>query len=268
MLIGMKRPTIRTAATGLLAVLILGSILILTVGRWGNMYFYGATLAALLFAIVTLDVWRTAYGWSRALGAFVTVVILECVSIGASLYFGWPFGRFQYTGLLGWEILGLVPWTVPVVWTFILAASLALTRPMSLPTNQKDRYSQTFSWCFDAALFSTLLDAAIEPVAARVGLKIFAVQAGFQGVPYQHMLGWFIVSFLCCAAILAWTRGVMLQGGLARPFTIGTLLLLAFWFALALKFNLPLAIAFGFVMFFAVLYKQRLIGRREVIIQA
>lgn len=267
MLMHMKNPGIRSVVMGLLATLIFGSIIIATVGRWGTMYFYGATVAALLLAIVALDVWRTAYGWTRALGAFATVVILECASIGVSLYFGWPFGRFQYTGLLGWEILGLVPWTVPVVWTFLLGASLALTRPPSLSADRKDRYSQIFSWCFDAALLSTLLDAAIEPVATRAGLKIFSVQIGFQGVPYQHFLGWFIISFLSCAAILAWTRGVMLRRDLAWSFTVGTSLLLAFWFALGVKFSLPLASALGIVMFCAVLFKQHRLERRETVIQ-
>ncbi|HWR00124.1 MAG TPA: carotenoid biosynthesis protein [Candidatus Methylomirabilis sp.] len=257
----MNRITVRSAATGLLAVLLIASALMILFGRWGNMYFYGATLTALLLGIVQLDAWRAAYGWLRSLGAYVTIFALATIAIGASMYLGWPLGRFQFTGLLGWELLGLVPWTVPVVWSFILAVSLALTRPMSLPAGARERYAEIFSWSFDAALFATLLDAVIEPVATRAGLKIYAQQVGFQGVPFQHFLGWFVTSFLLAAVVLAWTGALPLKAEVARHLSVSAALLILFWIALSITSAIPLATALGVVLILMIAWKQRRIER-------
>lgn len=258
----MPRLTVRRVAGWLLTSLLLGSAIASITGLVGNLYFYGATIAALLMFAVVTDVWRAAFGWLRTLGAIASMLIITATAIGASLYLDWPLGRFRFTGLLGWEILGLVPWTVPVVWLTILAAALALTQKDIQVAQGRDRYAALFAWCFDAALLATLLDLAIEPLATRAGLKIFAPsQLGFAGVPYQHFLGWFAVSFLCCAAILAWTNGRRLNLDIARLLASTVIWLLVFWIALGLKLDLPLPTVLAFVLLLIVVWKRRRLAR-------
>lgn len=265
MIVLMKWIPIRHAANIALALLLAGCAFLVLGGRTQNLYFSGTTIAAVLILILISDTWRAAYGVWKTVIACMTTLLLAAFFLTLGVSYHWPFGQHAYTGLLGFELPGGVPWTVPVFWLFTLASSLALTQPIT--TRTRNPHEATFTWAFDAAVLATLMDAVLEPVFQAVGLKIFYGPSSFVGVPYQHTLGWFMVTFFLEAMLIMMFRRSTVAPVLARSLTWGAAVFLAFFMFLAVHTGQQIAFGLGMVLFFWCVWRQIRLERGTTAVQ-
>lgn len=263
MMLAMQRVRISDIALGGLALLVVITGVMLFYGGV-NRFASGITIAGLLVLVIVIDVLKDVYGTILAVLACLLVLLLSGAFIAIGLVTAWPFGQFTYTGLLGWEIQGLVPWTIPVFWLLLSIVSFAHTEPVALP--EKKPYASLFSWAFDAALLATFIDAVFEPVFAFMGFKVFQISQGFQGIPLQHYLGFFMITFLLQALLLAVLKRNPVPANSMRSFTVTMLLLLVLAMLVSLKNGLAFSFGLGLVLALWLVWKQREYAKKTIVV--
>ena len=87
--------------------------------------FSGPT-SLVLGALAALAHASAALGWRRAVALLLigSTLSLSSELLGTST--GLPFGKYSYSGLLGYHIAGLVPFPIPMSWSLMIYASLAM----------------------------------------------------------------------------------------------------------------------------------------------
>ena len=155
----------------------------------GPTYVVLGFLAALLHAGARL-------GWRRVLPMFgvASAVALGSELLGTST--GYPFGGYSYTPMLGYRILGLVPFPIPISWTFILYCGLAMCGRL-LPARDDGR--TRLVWAAVAAAILTAWDVAMDPAMVKTYHWVWHEPGAFYGMPYTNWIGWLVTGF-----VIAW----------------------------------------------------------------
>lgn len=145
--------------------------------------------AALAHAAVVFGA-RTAL--AVLVGVGVTTLLLEAVGVRT----GYPFGRYEYTGTLGPELLG-VPLLVPLAWTMLaypllLAARVTCARVPALVVPV-------------TAVGLAGWDLYLDPQMVDAGHWVWAFPSphlpGVEGIPLTNLAGW-LLGGLVVAAVL------------------------------------------------------------------
>lgn len=162
--------------------------------------------SALLFLEGTLLVVSAMLLYNRwqALLAGLCVILLSCVVETLGVTTGFPFGSYRYTGILFPSLPGGVPLAVLFAWILVVFGSYGVVK------RRKKAVAHVGDALLAAAL-ATLLDLAIEPVAAYVEHYWQWLRAGsfsYYGVPLANFVSWFIVAF----ALLLLVRWVFTVG--------------------------------------------------------
>lgn len=152
--------------------------------------------SALLFLEGTLLVVSAMllYNRWRALLAGLCVILLSYVVEMLGVTTGFPFGSYHYTGILFPSLPGGVPLAVMFAWILVVFGSYGAVIERKKATNLIARLGHVLL----AAALATLLDLAIEPVAAYVERYWQWLRAGsfsYYGVPLANFVSWFIVAF-------------------------------------------------------------------------
>lgn len=110
------------------------------------------------------------------------------------LSWSFPFGDYTYTGWLGPEFAGHVPYFIPLSWFAMALISLDLAR--RLPTGRGTRV-------FVATVFMVLWDVSLDPAMNGAGSAVgtvpfwlYDVNGFYYGMPLTNWFGWFLVSYL------------------------------------------------------------------------
>jgi putative membrane protein len=159
----------------------------------GPSYVVLGALAALAHAAGTL-------GWKRAIALLLigSVISLSSELLGTST--GLPFGDYQYTGLLGYRIAGLVPFPIPLSWFLMIYASLAICGRI-LPASD-DRRGK-WRWAVLAGGVLVAWDVAMDPAMSAATKHWLWRQDGFfYGMPLINWFGWFITGVLVARTML------------------------------------------------------------------
>jgi putative membrane protein len=161
----------------------------------GQTYVTLGALAALLHAA-----W--AFGVRRAVLLFVAAagLALGTELLGTST--GFPFGAYAYTSLLGYRILGLVPFPIPISWFYMLYCALAIAARL-LPARDDNR--ARWLWAAAAAAILTAWDVAMDPAMLRTSHWVWNEPGIFYGMPLTNWLGWFGTGLLIARVMLAVT---------------------------------------------------------------
>jgi uncharacterized membrane protein len=252
----MNKLTIRNAAAGLLAIVFVVSILVAIAG--GTSTFHLGAIVSLLFAILIVDTLRITYGWKDALFVCVVSYVILTLVLIFGFYYGWPFGAFRYADAIGYQLNSFVPWTVPVIWIALIAAILPLTRRVKKGSKSP---SMLFAWAFDTSVIVTVMDAVIEPVLSATGLKEFLTDQGVYGVPPQHLIGFFITTFLISCIIIARVFRHRGRSAATQPLTWSVVLFLLFFTVLAGTLHLPIAAIIGILAAAWIVWRLRGIKR-------
>lgn len=120
-----------------------------------------------------------------------TLLPLTAELIGTST--GYPFGSYEYTELLGYKILGLVPFTIPLSWFYMGFTSYLLATVIISATRLR---RQTLWSLALGAWFLTAWDLALDPAMVRNPVFPFWVwytKGVYYGMPIQNFVGWSLV---------------------------------------------------------------------------
>lgn len=197
----------------------------------GPMYVVLGALAA--FAFLTKRV-----GWRDA---SALAVVASAVSLGAELAgtsTGLPFGEYHYSTMLGYRILGLVPFPIPISWFYMLVGCLVIVarvRPAS------DDAATRWRWAMWAGLVLLAWDISMDPAMVRTGhwiwgqgtffreagwpdwLVSFFTEDRFYGMPLSNWSGWWITGTVV-ARLMLWivppTRVASALAGSSLPIAL------------------------------------------------
>jgi uncharacterized membrane protein len=151
----------------------------------------GAAGSALLFLEGTLVLLACMllYGWRRALTIGLLIIVLSYLVEAVGVNTGFPFGAYLYTNTLWPRLPGGVPLAVMFAWLLIVLGAYNWVRAIG------SRLGRALL----GGILGTLLDLAIEPVAAHVVhyWQWFAPgPLNYYGVPLANFIAWLIVIFL------------------------------------------------------------------------
>jgi putative membrane protein len=152
----------------------------------------GSVMLFLEGSLVVLSAVRFV-GWLRTFVAAVCVMLCAYVIEIVGVHTGWLFGRYVYTDSLQPQLPGGIPFAVLFAWLLIVFGSYAFVAGF--------RYTCriTLIRILAGALLATLLDFAIEPVAAHIVFYWRWLEPGrltYYGVPLTNFLTWYVVTFL------------------------------------------------------------------------
>lgn len=125
--------------------------------------------------------------------------LLICGALGlaaeaAGVRFGFPFGAYRYTAVLGARVLG-VPVVMSCAWIILFSYVRQLASAARLPRGLR---------VVLASAWMVAIDLVIDPLAAGpLGYWTWTSRGAYYGVPLTNFAGWFIVSLVLFAAFPA-----------------------------------------------------------------
>lgn len=183
---------------------------------WGMQYAGGshivfATAAMLLVGVRYLGLRRTSIFF-----AITCVISLSAELIGTTT--GFPFGEYRYTSGLGYQILGEVPFTIPLSWFYMGLASYVLAIVL---IGTGPGWKRPLASVFLGSILLTIWDLVLDPAMAHQQLDVrFWVweQGGiYFDMPAQNFLGWILTGFLFIGlSRIVWGSDPPLTSGLVR----------------------------------------------------
>lgn len=153
------------------------------------------------------------YGYLRALCAGAAIIVLSYLVETLGVNTGFPFGAYHYTPVLLPRLPGGVPLAVMFAWILIVLGGYGIVK-RRLPSKR----GINVGGALFGAILATLLDLAIEPVAAHVVLYWRWVARGpmdYYGVPLMNFVAWFVVAFVLVVVV----NVILQQGGNALRFS-------------------------------------------------
>ena len=117
---------------------------------------------------------------------FVGIGLLSMTVEGIGVRFGWPFGDYAYTDVLGWALFG-VPLAIGFAWTGVMAMAW-LQSP----------FRNRFAWSLETAGWVVLFDLVLDPVAFQREMWVWEPVEGFApgGVPLSNYGSWFLLALV------------------------------------------------------------------------
>ncbi len=131
------------------------------------------------------------YGWLRGVCAGLIVITLSYLVEALGVGTGFPFGVYRYTDVLFPKLPGGVPMAVMFAWVLIVFGAYGWIRAEKRPIG--------VIGALLGAVFATLLDLEIEPVAAHLEHYWEWLAPGYinyYGVPLANFAAWFVVAFV------------------------------------------------------------------------
>ena len=125
---------------------------------------------------------RTGLRWVPAfLAIFLTSFLSEFIGTG----YGFPFGGYEYTALLGWKLGGRVPLVIPVSWFLMVLPSWVMARGF-FPERGRG-----WARAFLGAYFLTAWDLALDPAMSFLTpYWVWESPGPFYGMPWVNLAGW------------------------------------------------------------------------------
>lgn len=125
---------------------------------------------------------RTGLRWAPAFGAvFLVSFLSEFLGTG----YGFPFGGYEYTSLLGWKLGGRVPLVIPVSWFLMALPSWAVARAL-FPEKGRG-----WARAILGAYLLTAWDLALDPAMSFLTpYWVWESPGPFYGMPWVNLAGW------------------------------------------------------------------------------
>jgi uncharacterized membrane protein len=188
----------------------------------GPTYVVLGALAALLHATGRV-------GIGKALAIFGLGSLVSLGSELAGTGTGFPFGEYQYTPLLGYRIMGLVPFPIPISWFYMIYGCLAICGRLMAPATGS---AGKWRWAAVAGLILVAWDVSMDPAMVKTShwvwgsgqqfrdmgfpswLVAFFSRDVFYGMPLSNWFGWYLTGTVIARLMLAvvppaqWTSDV------------------------------------------------------------
>lgn len=192
--------------------------------------FAGPTYVVLGF-LAALAYLAASTGWRRAITLAVAASALALGAELAGTSIGLPFGDYSYSGLLGYRILGLVPFPIPLSWFYMLTGSLVIVARLSRPGARQS----SWSWALGAGALMVAWDVSMDPAMVKTAhwfwgsgamfrdaglplpawLESFFTADAFYGMPLSNWFGWVLTATLIARVMLAVVPPVVVRDRLA-----------------------------------------------------
>lgn len=177
----------------------------------GPAYVTLGALAALVFL-------ASRIGWTRATAL---AVVSSAISLGVEILgtsSGLPFGDYAYSAMLGYRIMGLVPFPIPISWFYMLVGALAIVARLRPATG---RPRERRAWALYAALLLVAWDVAMDPAMVATGhwrwgpgemfrgdtlpgwVVAFFTGDAFYGMPLANWFGWLLTAAVIARVMLS-----------------------------------------------------------------
>ena len=128
---------------------------------------------------------RIGFNWLPAL-VITCVISLGMELMGTST--GFPFGGYEYTGLMGYRVANLVPLLIPFSWFMMAFPSYVLARRLVS--------GKVMVWILGAVLL-TIWDLTLDPAMSELTPYWNWENPGpYYGMPLVNLLGWLGTGFL------------------------------------------------------------------------
>ena len=205
----------------------------------------GSIVALCILSIPVCYFLYKKFGWSVFLQLVVSLSVVALLIEYIGLVSGWPYGRFVYTGHLGYEILGVLPWTVGLSWTPLVIGSVGLVY-----THAQNKISRIALPVILLVMFDLLLD----PVAVHLGMWSYVYGGAYYHVPLQNFLGWvfsgLVGSLICFSCLYKYPREKIYQ--LSYSFFMS----IVFWTIVAVGLGLlaPAVFGLGLIIYCIMIY--------------
>jgi putative membrane protein len=125
----------------------------------------------------------------RVAAVLVLVYLLEYIGVRE----GFPFGKYEYTPALGFQI-----WSVPVAIVLAWYTTIMMSRRIAAVTVRLHGHARRAAVALLAGLLTVALDFALEPMAAFIK-QYWIWSEG--SVPVQNYVSWFVISSIIVYAL-------------------------------------------------------------------
>lgn len=169
----------------------------------GSLYILLGAATMLLFGLRVIGRRQTLIFFCAS-----TLISLSMELLGTST--GWPFGPYAYTNLLGYKILGHVPYAIPLSWFYMGFSSYILASILVARTNWRRK---TLWSLLLGAYFLTVWDLSLDPAMASPRLPVqfwqWYTTGQYFGMPISNMIGWSATGLLFMSVSrLGWRRNL------------------------------------------------------------
>lgn len=244
------------------------------VPTWGT--WMGGFLLILQGVLCALWLFANA-GW-RGAAAGIVIAGLSWGVEHVGVTTGWPFGRYDYTDVLGWKLDGSVPLPIPFAWLLVVPAAIGMALALLRGGLSGSRDApRRRALLLLAPLLAVGLDLLLEPVAAYIMDYWRWIDGGpYYGVPTENFVAWWATAFVLVAATLALAgRQLRMARTLpALPVLLYALVLIQFtlvdlahgyWLAALIGLCMAVAIVWRLRDPLAALWREREQVRRRVL---
>ena len=158
-----------------------------------------------VLALIIFIVWHAALtkGWRRSLILIASSFVIAFAAEALGVNYGLIFGKYYYTDILGFQILG-VPLLAALTWEPIVYAAFCisdLVTPLVSGLPGVSGLRPSIIWpAVIGALATTAWDSMIDPFAVSQGWWVWVDGGPYvpyvaKGVPIQNFIGWLVVAF-------------------------------------------------------------------------
>jgi putative membrane protein len=180
---------------------------------------------SLVFAALAITFYGGyAIGWPRTLIFAAVSCIVSATAELTGTATGWPFGGYEYTGLLGAKLAGRVPFSVPLSWYFMGFAAYVLGCAL---VQKRARAPSPLAAIAVGAWLLTGWDLVLDPAMASPTLQYlrfwtWTEHGPYFGMPLRNLAGWYATGFAFIAlARLLWRTDIAARRTpLALPYVI------------------------------------------------
>ncbi len=178
---------------------------------------YSGPTYVVLGAIAAILHLGARIGWRRTIPLFFVSsgVALLSELLGTSTQL--PFGEYAYTTILGYRILNLVPFPIPISWFYMIVGSLAITGRL---LTARDDNATKWKWAFVGGIILVAWDVSMDPAMVKTmhwiwgdgdlftqrGLPepivAFFTKDVFYGMPLSNWFGWYLTGILISRLVL------------------------------------------------------------------
>jgi len=161
----------------------------------GQVFQFGITYAGslhILFGAATMLLFGLLFiGPRKTLIFFAvsTIISLGMELLGTST--GFPFGAYSYTSFLGFKVVGLVPYSIPLSWFYMGFTAYILA---DVIVSKLQPRGHTLWALLLGAYFLTAWDLALDPAMASKSLPvhfwIWHDVGPYFGMPIRNLVGW------------------------------------------------------------------------------
>lgn len=178
---------------------------------------FAGPLYVVLGALAGLAYLGATIGWRLAARLAITACLLALGTELAGTSTGLPFGDYAYSGLLGYRILGLVPFPIPLSWFYMLVGAVTIVARLSRPGARHT----SWQWALGAGALMVAWDLSMDPAMVKTGhwlwgsgamfrdaglpawMESFFTADAFYGMPLSNWFGWLVTATVIARVMLA-----------------------------------------------------------------